>query len=332
MSRRPMSGSLGRRTRAFDGLQWAQVEVLVDLLRECELRSESYIEKRYKARAAHFAPTLDFLTHIGLIKQNKGRILSHEELAQSPNTDLRLLVLECILRSRGRYCTEITRYLGGFSLCDGEVSFRSDARNRSKESAVRNFLMEIGVVGYDSHKDRYVLAPEHFPLYVQAREDTTHYSPSRITSAVAGREEIGAAAEMAVMEYERERLGATLAHRVEHVALRNAAAGYDVLSATVTSTTSTTPRYIEVKAVSFRSYQFHWTHNEVQVSHLLGSLYYVYLLPVGPQGKFLMDLLVTICDPYNVVLVHGDGWLVEHDVLLCRPQRRECSQNHLVKD
>lgn len=321
-----MNGSLEQRASVFDGLQWSQVLALVDVLRECDLKSESYIEQRYKSQAAHFAPTLDFLAYLGLVKQDKGSILSHEELRRPfTSVELRLLVLDRLLRSRGAYRTEISRYLSGFSLCKGEVSFRSNVLNRSQESAVRNFLMEMGIVSFDSHQDRYIVAPEYLPFYVQAREDTIRVSPSRIRSAVVDREEIGLAAEMAVVEHERNRLGATLAHRVDHVALRNAAAGYDVLSATVDSAVSITPRYIEVKAVSWQSYQFHWTHNEMQVSRLLGNLYYVYLLPVGPQGNLLTDRLVMVCDPYNVILVRGDEWFVEHDVLLCRPQRHECT-------
>jgi hypothetical protein len=313
-----MSGFLGQRTSAFEGLQWVQVLVLLDVLRECTLRTERHIEKRFRERAVRFVETLAFLEHIGLVEKRDGNILFQNELNELCSENLFLLVLEHILQSRTRYKSEILRYLSKFSISGGEVSYRSNPRTRSLESAVRNFLMEMGVVTYNRQEDRYILRPEHVALYVHARQDALHYTPGRVSSAAEDHRELGFLAERAVVALEIERLGSLFSNRVDHVALRNAAAGYDILSVTATTITDTTPRYIEVKAVSPQSFRFYWTRNEVQVARLLGSLYYLYLLPVHATGEFLIDQLVMICDPYTAVLSNEDVWAIETDVLLCR--------------
>jgi len=326
-----MSESLEKRNSVFDGLKWSYVEALAEVLRECELRNERHIEKIYKTRASNFFPTLAFLACIGLIKQKKDNILRQEQCAQVSSAELCSLVLESILRSGSKYCKEITGYLGGFSLHDGEVSYRPNANIRSKESAVRNFLMEVGVVGYNTNKDQYFILPERLAFYVHALENKKCL-PIRLFSSIADHEEIGLAAEKVVVAYEKKRLGSDFANQVNHVAIRNVAAGYDVLSVTTIGDKNTKPRYIEVKAVSARSFQFHWTHNEVQVARLLGDLYYVYLLPVGLGGKFLTDHLVMQCNPYDALIVRKKGWLIENDVLLCRPEKVDSLYKRLAKD
>ena len=113
-----------------------------------------------------------------------------------------------------------------------------------------------------------------------------------------------------------------MADRVQHVALLNAAAGYDVRSVTVTDNGMTKPRYIEVKAVSSSSLQFHWTRNEVVTAKLLAQWYYLYLLPVKAGRGFAMNQLEVIPDPHTAVLQASDAWAVEPDVLRCCRQER----------
>lgn len=331
MNYKPMSDSLGQRTSAFEGLQWTHVLTLVGLLRECDLQTSRHIEKRYRERGSHFAQTLAFLTRIGLMKQLKGAIVLQEQLLGTCNANLHSLVLDRLVFSKSRYSSEVARYLTKYTLTGAKVSYRSNEQVRSEESAVRNFLMEIGVIAYVRLEDNYIVSPEHLNFYVQMREKSMHCSPLRITAKAEARDQIGLAAENAVVASEKERVGQELSHYVQHVALRNAAAGYDVLSVAAETPTDTTARYIEVKAVSSKSFQFYWTLNEVQVARLLGPLYYLYLVPIETDSVICRDRFVMIPDPYADVLGSGDKWVVKSDVLLCRPGRVQSLRDRLVE-
>lgn len=127
------------------------------------------------------------------------------------------------------------------------------------------------------------------------------------------------------MSYERKRVGSKFSDRVVHVANLNAAAGYDVRSVTIDENDMAKPRYIEVKAVSGSSLQFHWTHNEVLTAKFLAQWYYLYLLPVKTGNRFELNQLKVVRDPYTTILHGSDVWAVEPDVLRCclrsyRPQ------------
>ncbi|MEW6386235.1 MAG: DUF3883 domain-containing protein [Thermodesulfobacteriota bacterium] len=291
----------------------------MDILRECDLQTSHYIEKRYKERASHFAQTLAFLNRIGLVKHRKGALVLQDQLPATHNINFLSTILEHLVLSKSRYNSEIVRYLGKYAITGTQVSYRSNERTRSEESAIRNFLMEMGVIAYIRHEDRYVVSPEHLCFYIQARQEHKLCPPLRLTEKAEARDEIALEAERAVVAFEKERVGPLLSHHVEHVALRNAAAGFDILSVAAETPMDVTKRYIEVKAVSPASFQFYWTRNEVEVARLLGPLYYLYLVPVGTGYEIGRDRFVIISDPYADVLGPGGKWVVENDVILCRP-------------
>ncbi|MBU4455862.1 hypothetical protein KJ586_05140, partial [Patescibacteria group bacterium] len=85
------------------------------------------------------------------------------------------------------------------------------------------------------------------------------------------------------------------------------------------------------KAVSSKSFQFYWTQNEVQVAHLLGPLYYLYLVPIETNSIICRNRFVIIRDPYTDVLGVGDKWIVKSNVLLCRPRSSQSLQDRLVE-
>ena len=140
---------------------------------------------------------------------------------------------------------------------------------------------------------------------------------------------MGTAAEELILEYERERVGKDHEMEVHHIAIVDAAAGFDIKSVTLEQSRIQTPRYIEVKAVPRISLRFYWTRNEVLTARRLGEWYYLYLLPVGRQGKFITNELIIIKNPAVEVLAEPDKWLVEPEVLQCskRPVSRKENSN-----
>ena len=142
-------------------------------------------------------------------------------------------------------------------------------------------------------------------------------SPGGLRRAIASRDELGRAAEEAVVRFEKRRLGAKLASQIEHVAAKNVAAGYDVKSLTVLEGAHLVSRYIEVKAVPVGSFRFFWSQNEVEVARVLREYYYLYLLPVSAGGTVDLPNMKMIPDPHAAVLADRTEWLCEANVLEC---------------
>ena len=61
----------------------------------------------------------------------------------------------------------------------------------------------------------------------------------------------------------------------------------------------------------------YWTGNEIDVAQGLRELYYLYLLPVRDGGRFEVDNLEVIRDPWWTVLGATSEWIVETEVVHC---------------
>lgn len=311
-----MSNSSALRANAFENLKWSQVLALLRVLRDCDLQDERHVERRFREIATNYPQTALFLSEIGLVARENQRIICKRPFP-SIETEWNGMVVSQMIGAKNRYRTELFRYLRRFQISSGEVVHHSDSSTRSKESPVRNFLMDLWIIRHRTDGDYHVVDPAHISLYAQARTASTRFTTARLTALSSDREEIGLSAENAVFAWEQERLGQVEAHRVEHISPRNSMAGYDILSATIASS-SIEPRYIEVKSVSERSFQFFWTANEVEVASVLGPLYYLYLVPIGQHGEALVSNAKMINDPTSFVL-NSDAWIVEPDVRRCRP-------------
>ena len=136
-------------------------------------------------------------------------------------------------------------------------------------------------------------------------------SPSEFAKMRLANEEIGKAAELKIIEYEKEQLSQFphVAEKIEHIAAYDVRAGYDIKSYEVLIPNGPhKPKYIEVKAVSLIDYQFVWSRNEVEKSGLYRQNYYLYLLPVKGTNEFDMEHLKIINDPYINILNNKDLW------------------------
>ena len=312
-----MKGSSAARDDAFEGLEWRNVMAMLSVLRECEYTRKEHIKKRYTERASRFEETLDFMTCLRGVQEQGGRIRASEALRVDDGTEARSWLVQRLFSCRNRYRTQILRYVREFAIADGEPTLRPSSGLRHHQSHVRNFLMEMGIVHHDSQRDCYLITPEHVGVYVLAQDSDKKRPPGAIAAGSRARESLGLAAEKAIVSYEKQRVGRAFAERVDHVALRNAAAGYDIRSITLREDGVAIPRYIEVKAVSSSSLQFHWTRNEVLTARLLAEWYFLYLLPVKSNGQFAIEELRVVACPHVAVLEDAETWAVEPDVIRC---------------
>lgn len=302
---------------AFENLQYSHVCALLDIVEMVRFGRSSHIRKLFVENAEGFDEVVSFLSRLRVISSKGGMLHLLVDWPASDGDYRRAAIMSRILSTRNRYRTELFRYLSQFRMVDGDISYSPSDQSRSSQSAVRNFLIDVGMVNYFSVTKAYVLMPEHASLYVSARDNANLISPTLAESRAEARQEIGRAAEELILKYERKRIGSGYADKIDHVSLRNCAAGYDIRSLTVGTSGRITPRFIEVKAVSPGSFRFYWTKNEVNVARALSSWYHLYLLPVNREGQFEVDELLVIPDPCSTVLSESDGWKTESDALVC---------------
>ena len=312
-----MNDSLATHADQFEGLEWRHVLAMLSVFRECDYTRTEHIRKQYSQHASCFRQTLAFMVCLRAVAERGGHLHPASMLRAKDEAAAGSWLSQRLFSTRNRYRTQIFRYLRQFRIVDGELTYRPSSATRHRQSHVRNLLMEMRVVRYDKERGCYHIAPAHLDLYVDAQDGAAKRTPAAVAADQRDRHTIGAAAEDAVLSYERKRVGNTYRDRVEHIALLNAAAGYDVRSVTLDESGIAKPRYIEVKAVSGASLQFHWTRNEVRMAELLAQWYYLYLLPVERGGRFALDQLQVVQDPHTVLLHSSTGWAVEPDVLRC---------------
>ena len=301
----------------FEGIQYWQVPLLLKIIDRSELKTREYIQKQFSERSKGFSETLTFSVRLNLVLIRGQNLESSVVFRSMTADDIRVCIQERLLRIRNRYRSELFRYIRQFAVSDGQLVYRSSMQRRSRESAVRNFLMGMGIVKHDSIEDWYIIGYEHICLYSAAIDNSKQISPSSLAKLQVNRNDLGLAAEEAVFQYEKDRVGPDMINEIDHVALRNVAAGYDIRSITRIEGSVVVPRYIEVKVVSGQSYKFYWSRNEVNVSVSFGEWYYLYLLPVDKSGSFNISQMQIIPDPNAIVLGPRTAWVVEPDVLCC---------------
>lgn len=301
---------------AYDGLDLASVVTLVRVLGQRDLRSVNEVRRAHSESATGFDGVLRFCAELDIVLEKQGFLVMQPDFAELDESTLRQLVLRRLLDRETRYRDEAFALLRRFEFRKGAPRYESPVPRRAQESHCRNFLMELGVIVGEGGS-AYQLSDDSLWVYARVREAIDGIHPDALEDRLEAEKEIGRAAELAVLKLETERLGSAAGKELVHIALTNAAAGYDIRSATVTTPDSLAPRYIEVKAVPKDSYRFYWTRNEIEVARVLRSLYYLYLLPVVDREHFDLEGRKEIRDPYGAVYRNPTAWSVSAEVTVC---------------
>ncbi len=203
-------------------------------------------------------------------------------------------------------------------------------------------IMTGGLFSYDSIRHQYVFKNELFPLslsgirnvlisqgfLIPQRETwgTHFYLASAYDSFIAKyckekrkqlsldelkkqlerNELIGEKAELFVLEFEKNRLGAPLADKVRRISEVDVTAGYDIISYDSVKSKET-DRFIEVKAISTSG--FYWSKNEYETAKLKGETYYLYLVDLHKINQ--PDYMPEIVQNPAVAIMESEAWLVE---------------------
>jgi hypothetical protein len=321
-----MNDSSTRRLEKFEKLRIAQVQCLLNILIESTIHGRDFVETAYSERARHFVETVQFLKDLNWVTEQGGNLgLSDAGFEASSLFDdedeIRVRVTEALVAEPNPYRADVAKYLRGFTISESRLIYRPSMSDRLKESPLRNFLMDARLVTYRATDDTYLLEESGTELYVWAVNFRRPASKEMARSEAEGRDHLGSAAELVVLTYERDRVGAQWAHRVEHVSAMRPFSCYDIKSVTVRGC-DTIPRYIEVKAVPSDSYQFYWTKSEVEAAQLLRAKYFLYLLPVRNGRDFDLGRILVLDDPYISVYQSKSDWQIEENVIVCRRTRQ----------
>jgi|SRR5882672_1786240 len=315
-----MSVSSDKHFRVLKRLKVKQIKTLLTTLHGATLRRKQFVEARYQEQAQHFLETLEFITGLGWVREAGDELILSDEcrvFAGSVANERCIAekILDAMIGSDA-YATVLAEYLVLFNVLGNEVFRRPSPQARLQESAIRDLLMDMGIVLYDNEHDRFVLTQSHVHLYLWAKNILGPKTKEAFEARSLQREELGSSAEYAVFEYEKIRVGEELATQIEYISATYPFACYDVKSLTIADDSSI-PRYIEVKAVSPDSYEFFWSSYELEAAKLLANQYFLYLLPVV-SGKFDFSRLIVLENPYETVYKNTENWLVEDNVILCR--------------
>ena len=206
-----MTDSLDNR-RPFSDLEFSNIVSLIVVLLEAELTTQEHLKRRFQERATNFELTLEFLIDIDAVRHEDDRLTFSSSmeaaLSETNRESIKSEIIALMAQRKSTYQSEAFEYLRHFILIDGFATYKPADSERSAESPVRNFLMEVGVVSYLTAEDRYVITSENNFLFTLAKTWASKpLTPLAFEAARKRKEDIGYKAELFILDYERERLG-----------------------------------------------------------------------------------------------------------------------------
>lgn len=303
----------------FDKLSVNQILVFSEVVNEFSLLQKDFIEDQYKRSASNFEHTVEFLRELDWVEDNENQIilkpiykyfLRNLNASQKPKETVKKFIIECLVNSKTSFSQYFNEFFSQFRLINEHYQFTPTVFERIKYSGLRNFLIDLGLLYLDPSETKYIVANDYSGICaeLQVSKKLPHSEFLKIRLA---NEELGEAAELKIIEYEKALLLSFpyLAEKIEHTAKYDVRAGYDIKSYDMPVESSQhKPKYIEVKAVSLIDFQFTWSRNEIEKSEIYRQEYYLYLLPVKGKSEFYMEHLKIINDPYMNVLNNRNEW------------------------
>lgn len=315
-----MRDSSADRAATLERVRPRNVYVLLSIIQSSALRERSFIESRFVESATHFAETAEFLESVGWIRHANGQLLPAGDAAPrvvaADDGQRGRLLAEALFGAAGPYERLFARYLTHFTRrSDGRLVYQPTIDARLRDTGARDFLMDLGAVTHRASEDLYFLEKPFEPWALWAR-NVTGSSAHQLRLAADEQLALGTRAELAVVEWERARVGSSWQDRVRHVAAENPGACFDIQSITVAEG-QPKQRYIEVKAVALGSFEFHWSQPEIEAAEILRDEYFLYLLPVVGSG-FDLARMEVIQDAFAQVLRNPSGWSTTAADTVCR--------------
>ena len=306
---------------AMEGLRFRDAMKLVELVEASSDGRSTVVRKQYEERGIEFDTVLQFLVSLGILRRERDYIMpgkgygAARDLMLAGVDEFTSLVLRMAARSDSPFGREVQRLMVSMELRNG-VPTLMPLRAEDELYAARNALIDGNVLLLDHEDGTCRLHAENFGLYALGVHGGG-LSVEDVRREEEKRGKIGDEAEIAVLEYEKERVGPEMADQVIHVAAHNTAAGFDISSFRQDEGEVSQMRLIEVKAVSPEDFRFFLTRNEYATAREHGDAYYLYLVPIR-RGRPEIAELVVLREPTRTVMNDATQWEVVADGFRCR--------------
>jgi len=304
----------------YDKLSVEQILVFSGIIGESKFLQKEFVEKIFSKMAQNFGETVGFLEELNLIKISGDQFVLQPKFkllleiftnTVQPKQMIKRFITKCVLNDKMSIRNYIIQFLSYFNFVDDHYEFIPNISQRLEYSGLRNFLIDLEFIHIDYNETKYIIADDYTLTFAEMNV-SRQVSPIEFLRIQQKKMEIGRAAELEIIKYEKERLSEfpSLAEKIEHTANKDVAAGYDIKSFEEPHSNGENPipRFIEVKAVSLLDYRFDWTRNEMEKSKIFQKNYFLYLLPIGRGGNFNIENLLIVNDPYSNVYKNENRW------------------------
>ena len=284
----------------FENISYQNLFKLFSLTKE-GFKNTSDIKLNYLRDHNFIQENLNFLIEIEIFKLEKGKIF-----LETDSSEFKSLLIKKIFQ-KNAYFLLLKEYLNNFELDNNnQYSFEPTLDYNLTTSDLRNFLISCDLV---KNKDKkYFLLDENILLKFKRKK----ISPADLKKIMYEKEKIGLAAEEFIFKKEIEKVKEINKKlNVEHIALTDVAAGYDILS----YDDKEEKIFIEVKAISSSNFKFYLTSNELNISNILKNKYFLYLLPkdLSDPNQFDYDNLLKINDIDKNIFKNIKEWQIENE-------------------
>lgn len=320
-------GFLTRVMFNFAKISVTQLLILSQILNESALLRIELIRARFIQIALNFLETIEFLKGLNLIEVKEDQVilkpkyimfLNELQKSKQPELAMKSFTVSCLLDSQSAFSQNIYEFFSQFYWVNDQYESSPSSNQRLRYSGLRNFLIDLEFVYINSSRTKYIISDDYVLTFADLLKPKS-LSPDGLLKIQQRKLEIGKAAELTIIDYERHRLSGfpNLAKMIEHVAAKNVMAGYDIKSYDneFDNNGNFIPRYIEVKAVSPWDHKFYWSSTEIETSRARRQNYYLYLLPVSGRNEFDIPGLRIINDPYSNVYENENEWIRTEELL-----------------
>lgn len=300
----------------FPNLNLQKIIVFLETIKIVQNPSTSFVTKKFQNTFNGFNDILTFSVMTGIVGIRGNKLNLKYKLPTDKN-DFKDFLLKAMFKNAFYRESELEKFINCFVVKNKQYWFSGDKKTRLKTSGIRNFLIDIGFLNYSEKNDNYFVSEKGL-VYLSLVLNQKNLTPYELSKKLKSIEELGILAEQVILKYEKLRLKKfpQLSSQIKHISQDKVNAGYDIQSYTFKSNiTESTPRYIEVKAVSELDNKFYWSRNELAVAENLGDEYYLYLLPVKANKNFDIKNLLIIQNPHKKVFRNKDEWKSEVELI-----------------
>ena len=287
----------------FENIEIKNLVKLYNIL-ENNLEYLDNAKLQYSKQNIYLRESLNFLIGIDIISVEGNNIKIHDK----SSGEIEDKIFNKIAAS-SEFGSEVKEYLNNFVNLNGTYSFKPDAIYNNATSHLRNFLIYAKKIVYENNEYK-VIDNNILELFL-----SNEFSPTKLEKDLKDKKQLGDDAEKLIFKKEQEKVDQiNPSLKVDHVALRDVSAGYDIQSFEKKDD-RIEKIYIEVKAVSKSNYEFHLSVKEKQTANKLKDKYFIYLLPVdkSTSDKFDYNQLLKITNIDKSIFKNNLEWKVESD-------------------